>query len=238
MPKDRSQWLADGVLRARTHLETGRYADAENELEALWADEELSQHSELQDVRLALGCQLLQARIELGETERCAALLGPVQALAGRAGDDRAVALLQRMAAAIDDLKRQDAQQRARLATRDRIHQTSVEEIRAKVGGRPQPLADALIKKANAACDLGQPGVAEPMAAEALDLALRHDLTREYVFAQIALSRARPEEARSHLLAAWERASRVDEHTLVSTIARACELAGVTLAVQVGPDLD
>ena len=100
----------------------------------------------------------------------------------------------------------------------------------------PQVLADALVKKANAECDDGRLEAALSLAHEALTLATTHGFLREEVFAGIALSRAEPHRAQEHLEAAWRIASAANEHTLVSTIARACEVAGVQLAVQVGPD--
>ena len=202
----------------------------------LWGDAELRHHDDLQDVRLAIGCQLLQARIEQRQAEPSKALLVEVRQLAADLDDTDALRLLERMAQAVQDVQRFAAEDRARAARAERVRTTSVDAIRDAAAGRPQVLADALVKKANAECDAGNLGVAVGLAQEALAIARDQGFLREEVFAGIALSRAEPQRARAHLEAAWSVASGANEHTLVSTIARACDVAGIQLAVQVGPD--
>jgi hypothetical protein len=92
------------------------------------------------------------------------------------------------------------------------------------------------VRKANAELDAGRAESAVEIAGEALRLGAELDDVRTRVLARMTLARARPEDASEQLRLAWSEAERADEFNLVGAVARAAELGGVQLPVQVGPD--
>lgn len=233
-PGDRSEALAELLLAGIAHLRADRADAAVETLRLVAEDREFAEAPELDDVRArtwSLYAQALLAAHRPGEAVRWSeAALRAARKLGDEVGILEIRTLHDRIREAITVAAKEKAarEQSARLAA------LTVDQVLA---GLKDPIeqADALVKKAGAELDAGRPAVADDAASRALALAQLAGAVREEVFARIALSRARPQEAAVQLTAAWRRAERADEFNLVGTVARAAELASVRLPMLLGP---
>jgi hypothetical protein len=216
-------------------LQRGDPAAAVAHLLIVVDDETLGAAEDLRDILARATSLLAQALFERGDLElavaRADSALTLCRTLEDEAGAHEVHALLKQIATARDDRVADTRREQSTI----RLAQTDVTEIRRLYAAKPRALTDVLLKKCNADFETGDVGAAEDLAREILTRAVLENWLREEVLARLSIARAVPEEADLQLNAAWKRAERVGDHTLVSAVARAAELAEVTLPSMEGP---
>lgn len=233
--------VAGLLLDAIAALREGRLDAAAHGLGEVAAA--LDGQAELADVRLRALCLLTDAHLKAGRPDEAHAALDAARALseaadaaAGPGGGAGSAEALAELAGRLTEAR--EAAATAARAAREAaaLRGWSVAQLRDRYGRDPRQLAEVLVKKANAEIDVGDPSGAA-LAAEALEVARSVGDVRAEVLAWVSVARADPARAAEALEAAWRRAERADEFTLVGLVARAAELQGVALPAMVGPGL-
>lgn len=227
---DVAQRLRDGVEA----LKAGRSGDAVAALRAVYEDADLAASQELADIRARVCSLYAQALLDDGQAE---AAQGPVRdalrllrKLRDTAGLTEVRALQDRVVAALAEARADDV----RRAEQARIASTPLGDLLAHASDEPARV-EARVKKAHALVEAGLLEEAADVAREAVAAAQALAHVQWEVLARIAWARAVPREAQVQLEAALQRADTANEFNLVSTIARAAEVAGVELPAHVGP---
>ncbi len=218
-------------------LRSGDAAAAVSHLRAVADDEILAAAADLRDIHARATSLLAQALLEHGEFEdarlQATRALELCRSIADESGVGEIEELLERVSAA--DQQRITDERRER--SLHRLANMEASEIRRLYGRDRRALADVMLKKASADLAAGRASDAEAAAREVLTEAIREDWRREEVLARLSIARIVPSEAEMQLNAAWRRAERDSDHTLVSTVARAANLADIGLPSMLGPDM-
>lgn len=229
-PMDIHEHIASGLAALRA----GRAADAQASLAIAWNDPDLQAAEDLADVRARVGSLYAQAALGAGQLDvadrACRDALRLLRRLGDRGGLDQVRKLQDEIVVALA----RAAEHAQRLAEQRTVASTPLAHLLAGVTD-PMVRAELLVKKATAHADLGEHDAGLPLAQEALSLAHTHDSTQWVVLANLALVRLDPAHAGDHLIAAHTRADAADEFNLISTVARAATLAGVSLPAHPGP---
>ena len=226
--------LPERVRQGYDALREGRAEAAAGLLGPAVDDPELARAADLQDLRARVCSLYAQALLESGRPLDAEAPIRDALRIAKKLHDDVGVYELRmlqgRIASAVVDVTRAAAEARER----DRVRKTPLAELLA---GHDHPLARAgiLVQKANVHAEDGDRVVALTLAEEALALAIAHDSVRDQVLARLTIARAAPERAAEALREALVVAEGAAEFNLVGAVARAAEVAGVTLQTLVGP---
>lgn len=227
---DLHERIAEGLLALRS----GRPADAMTSLRVVWEDVDLAEAVDLVDIRARVGSLYAQAALESGaraEADKvCRDVLRILRKLGDRAGLDEVRTLQDQIVTAMA----RDAEQAERLKEQRAVSATPLVHLLAGVTD-PLGRAEKLVKKATAHADLGELDQGAPLAREAVTLADAHGSPQWSVLARLALARLEPAHAVDHLIAAHRRAESAGEFNLISTIARAADLAGVVMPKHAGP---
>ena len=234
---DRSEQLAHRLLEGLNLLRSGENAAAAQAFADVHDAPEIIAAADMTDVRIRALTLHGQAILATGGIESAQKSVMDAMRLARSEGDPHGLHQAQALYKQV--LARRDERSRRAIAASEarRVAAASLDDIRSRLAPRSQPLCDALIKKANAHMDVDQSTIAHPLALEALALAQAQSWLREEVLARLSLARAQPDEAAHQLYEAWRRAERASDFTLVGTVARAADLQGVSLPVQLGPDM-
>lgn len=233
---DRHQELADRLLEGVAALRADRAADAVAPLLAVASDPELAAAGALADIR-ARACSLLaQALLRTDRPDDASPWIDEALRILRSLEDREGLARVGELRREVLEARQQAATRAQGEARSRRLAATPLDDILATVTA-PPALLDVLIRKANADADDGRPGDALPIAERALGLADELRDVRGQVLARMSIARAVPDRAAQLLVEAWSVAERAGEPTLVGAVARAAELAGVPLPVQVGPTL-
>lgn len=224
-PADRlAQRFAEGIAA----LQAEDWSTAIAALHDVTADPDLAAASDLADVR-ARACSLhAQALLESGrphDAERpCREAIRILRGLRDRAGLTEVRALQDRIVKAIAH----DAEQAQRLAEMQRVAATPLDALLAGASSTHERI-EVLVRKAHAHADTGEPAAGMTVARQAVEEADAAGDVRQRVLARIAWSRTSPDEASAILVQAASLAGDAEEFNLVATVARAAEVAGVTL---------
>ncbi len=227
---DLHERIAEGLLALRS----GRPADACVSLGVVWEDADLAAATDLADIRARVGSLYAQAALESGSRDVadkvCRDVLRILRKLGDRAGLEEVRTLQDQIVTAIA----RDAEHAQRLVEQRAVAEAPLADL---LKGVTDPLvrAEKLVKKATAYADLGELEQGAPLAAEAQALADAHGSPQWSVLAGLALARLDPAHAVDHLVGAHRRAEEAGEFNLISTIARAADLAGVLMPKHAGP---
>lgn len=187
------------------------------------------------DIR-ARACSLYaQALLESGRPHDaegpCREAIRLLRKLRDKPGLDEVRALQDRIVQAIAH----DAEQASRLERMRVVAQTPLEALLADAP-TSSARVEAMLQKAHAYADLDQRLDALPVAERAVAEADALAEVRQQVLARIALARAcDADRAVAVLVQASELAGDAREFNLIATIARAAEVAGLTLPADPGP---
>lgn len=230
---DLEQRIADGLLALRS----GRPADAAALLQVVWEDPDLAAAADLVDIRARVGSLYTQAAMDAGQLDvadkACREVLRIVRRLGDRAGLEQVRGLQDGIVLALA----RRAEHEQRLVEQRLVAATPLADLLAGVTD-PLVRAERLVKKATAHADLDEHPEGRPLAAEALALAAAQGSAQWCVLACLALARLDPAHAVAHLAVAHQHAESAGEFNLISTIARAADLAGVALPSPDGPHAD
>lgn len=214
--------VAELLQQGLTALREQRPADAAPPLHDAW--EALEHAEELQDFAARVASLLAQAHLEQGEAAQARTFahqaLRRLRSLADEDGLAQVRALDEQIGAALEATRR-DTVARAKAAA----YAEQTTEAIELLGQSPLARADALLKHVDSLRRVGQTERAIHSAERALHWA---DATREQVLAHLALAELGV-DPEPHLHRALAIADGADETTLVGLIAKAAELAGVTL---------
>ena len=218
-------------------LQRGDPLAAVPHLVAVVDDRALRDADDLTDVLARATSLLAQALLEAGDLDaaelRVQDAFTILGAMADTDGLQEVSELRDRIAAErvnrVDTLRRQQSM--------ERLADTTVADLRRMYGKDAQSLCEILLKKCNAEFEAGRAEQAFELAHEVLTQAVAEDWMRQEVLARLTLARIQPVEAETLLNEAWRRADRGNDHTLISTIARAAALAGVGLPTLTGPQM-
>jgi hypothetical protein len=220
--------VAAGVRALRDH----RPAQAVIELGAVAADPELAAAPDLRDVRARVLALYAQALLESGRPTEAEPVVRDairlVRRLGDRAGLDEVRGLQDRIVKALVEA----SDQARRLEEQARIAATPLEALLADAPD-DRARAEALVKKAVALADVGDPS-GGALAREALAAATRAADVTWQVFARVALARHEPHDAAHHLHEAARAADEADEFNLISVVVEACRALGVALPTHPG----
>lgn len=226
--------LHERISEGLEALRAGRPSDAAAALRIVWEDADLAAADDLVDIRARVGSLFAQAALESGQLtvadKACRDVLRILRKLGDRAGLEEVRTLQDQIVGALA----REAEHAQRLIEQRAVASTPLAALLADVTD-PLVRAEKLVKKATAHADLSELSDGAPLAHEALTLAESHGSTQWTVLARLALVRLEPGRAIEHLMAAHARAEQAGEFNLISTIARAAELAGVALPKHAGP---
>ena len=229
--------IARTLRRGIEVLRRGDAALALPHLKRVVEDVALEAATDLQDVR-ARACSLLaQAQLQLGQLDGAQNHANRALDLLRAVGDPDGIREVEQLRAEIADAAQKRAEQERRQRSLEQLARTEVAVLRERYERDPVALAEILLKKSSAEIEAGRPVQARAIAEEVLDLACEGQWLRQEVLARLCLARVHPTSAPDQLLQAWRRAERASDHTLVATVARAAELAGLELPHQLGPQM-
>lgn len=227
--------LPDALAAGVAALKGGRAAEAVVHLRPVYEDTQLAEAEDLRDIYARVCSLYAQACLDHGEvTEADQAVRKAVRwtrLLRDRAGLEAVRTLQDKVVARLV----QDQQQAQRRIEEERMAATPLEDLITPLSD-PKEIATTMVKKALAEVDYGDPTRAEHIATDALSRFEAIGDVHGQVTALIALSRACPSRALDTLVDGLDRADRAGEFNLVSTIARAAEVAGVTLPAHQLPE--
>lgn len=222
-PLDTPALLQAGVAALREQ----RFDEAVEKLETVWKDEAFATSEDLADIRARVGSLLAQAHLERGDARAadrpCREAIRILRRLRDKPGLDAVRELQDRIVRSLAH----DAEAASRLAEQRRVATTPIEELLEGVEGEER-LA-ALVRKATAHIDLDEHDVGAILAQQGLDEAREASHATWQVMALLALARATPQRAVAHLVAARDIADSHSEFNLISTVARAAQVAEVEL---------
>lgn len=229
--------MASHLRRGIEHLRKGEAKKAISALTTVVDDDAFAAAENLTDIRGRATSLLAQALLSDGQFEQAHRRAADALELTHSVDDSSGAAEIVDLLAQISAAEQNRAEERKRARTSLRLAQTDVADLRRLYARDRQSLAEVLLKKANAELEAGRSQVASELAHEVLTQAVLQDWRRQEVLARLSIARVNPIEAETQLNAAWVRAERDSDHTLISTVARAAALAGVALPSLVGPEM-
>jgi len=230
----RAPSLPERIRAGVEALRDGRPVEAVEALEPVATDPAFNTQDDLIDVRARVYSLLAQALLGAGRARDADEWARAALELALRLGDLPGEAEIRALQVEIRTANAQALQRLAEKKESRRIAQIPADVL---LSGTEDPVEQAalLVKKANAEADAGRAEEGVAFARRALERALSAKALREEVLARLSIARCDPASAVEELTAAWRRAEAEDDFTLVGAVARAADLAGVTLPVLYGP---
>lgn len=220
--------LPDAVRRGVDALRTGRPADAVDALSPVVADPALAAAPDLVDVRARVLVLYAQALVDSGRYNEAKAAIPEALRAVRRLDDDAGIAAVKQLQARLVRDIADDHRRASEAIERAKVARTPIDELLAAATS-PEQRGEVLVQKANAMIDTGSLVEGGAYADEALALAVAAGNVREEVLARLSIARARPDEAATHVGAAFACAERAGDFNLVGTVARAAALHGVPL---------
>lgn len=226
--------LPDQITAGVNALRAGKPADAVVVLAPVWADVGLAAAADLVDVRARVGSLYVQALVDAGDLTTADRVCRDVLRLVRKLGDKPGLELVRGLQDRVVKGLVLQAEQVARQVEQRRVADTPLHVLLADATDA-RTRAERLVKKATAHADVGEHDTGRPLAHAGLTEATAAGDVHWTVLARLALARLEPDHAADHLIAAHTTASDADEFNLVSTVARAAEVAGVALPRHPGP---
>ncbi len=226
-----AETLAGWLLEGLEHLQGGRAAQAVSPLQRVCDHPGLQVADDLVDVRARAHSLLAQALLEADRPEEARKPHSVALQLAREEDDAGGLAVLAELGQRIEAACARVSEQAAARERAARLAALSIDEIEGRVRSEPARV-EVLVRKANAESDAGRSAEAVVVAERALAGAVALGDPRLQVLARLSIARASSDRAPEELAAALQCADAASEPGLITAVAKAAELHGVSLPTQ------